>query len=174
VRDFNRRMAVKMGMIFGGGLGPSTAAMQPGSAQGSAELAKETSKLKGTPVMQVVRMGITANGDPLPAASEAPLPPANQPETPSAGEIAKRSTTSAITSRFGFGGFGHKKPQEEPQNNNNNNNDDQAQQKAPQPPQPSVLLESTTQTTSFSSAPIADSEFSIPADYHEVSADKSR
>jgi hypothetical protein len=166
VRDFNRRMAVKMGMMFGNSMGPAPMATQPGSAQGMAELAKEMSKLKGVPVMQVMRMGTTANGELLPAASEAPLPPANEPEMPSAGEIAKKSATSAITSRFGFGGFGRKKQQEQPQTN-----DDQAQQKAPQP---SVLLESTIETTSFSSAPIADSEFSVPADYREVSPENNR
>jgi flagellar motor protein MotB len=42
-------------------------------------MAKEMSKLKGVPVMQVMRMGSTANGEPLSAASEAPLPASSGP-----------------------------------------------------------------------------------------------
>lgn len=75
VRDFNRRMAVKLGRLIGGALPPSISAMQAGSAQGMAELAKEMARLKGVPVVQILRMGTTVNGKPLPAASESPLPP---------------------------------------------------------------------------------------------------
>jgi hypothetical protein len=93
VRDFNERYARKMGMIFGDIFKPSMAAMQPGSAEGMAEMVKEMSNLKGVPVMQVMRMGATANGEPLPAASEAPLPASNGPAMPSAGDVAKQSAT---------------------------------------------------------------------------------
>src|ERR1700730_7272760 len=109
VRDFNKRFALKMGMVFGDVFKPLMAAMQPGSAEGMAEMVKEMSKLKGVPVMQVMRMGSTANGEPLPAASEAPLPASNGPVMPSAGDVAKQSAASAISSRLGFGGFGKKK-----------------------------------------------------------------
>jgi hypothetical protein len=143
VRDFNRRLAVKMGTMFGTALAPApTAAQQPGSAQGMAELAKEKSKLNGVPAQHVMRMGTTANGEFLPAASEAPLPAANEPQTPSAGDVAKRSATSAITSRFGLGGFGQRKQQQDQPEKDN----DQGQQK---PQQPSVLMETRTEVTSF-------------------------
>jgi hypothetical protein len=167
VRDFNRRLAMKMGTMFGTALAPAPmATQQPGSAQGMAELAKEKSKLNGVPARHVMRMGTTANGEFLPAASEAPLPAANEPQTPSAGDVAKRSAASAITSRFGFGGFGHRKQQDQPENAN-----DEAQQKSQQP---GVLMETTTEVTSFSSAPIGDSEFAVPGDYREVAAEGNR
>ncbi len=163
VRDFNRRFATKMGMVFSGALKPAMAAMQPGSAEGMAAMVKEMSKLKGVPVMQVMRMGMTANGQPLPAASEAELPPSNEIKMPSAGEVAKRSATSEITSRLGgFGGlghFGHRNKQDQPQ-----------EKPAGDQPQAgnvtqSVLLESTTELTGFSSEAIPDSQFDIPAGY---------
>jgi len=69
VRDFNQKMALKMGVIFGDTFRPAMAAMQSGSAEGMAEMVKEMSKLNGVPVLQVMRMGTTANGQPLPAAS---------------------------------------------------------------------------------------------------------
>jgi len=166
VRDFNKRFAQKMGMVFGDVFKPSMAAMQPGSAEGMAEMVKEMSKLKGVPVMQVMRMGATANGEPLPAASEAPLPASNGPAMPSAGEVAKQSATSAISSRLGFGGFGKKKKdaaQEKPA--------EQSQAGQSATPAQSVLMESITQLTSFSSAPIDSSQFNVPAGYSLVAAD---
>ena len=48
-------------------------AQNPGAGQALSDMAKEMQKLKGVPIMQVMRMGTTINGQPLPAASEAPL-----------------------------------------------------------------------------------------------------
>ena len=168
VRDFNERFARKMGMIFGDVFKPSMAAMQPGSAEGMAEMVKEMSKLKGVPVMQVMRMGSTANGEPLPAASEAPLPASNGPAMPSAGDVAKQSATSAIASKLGgFGGFGKKKKdpaQDQPA-------PDQSQSSQTASPTQSVLMESSTQLSSFSSAPVDSSQFNVPAGYAQVAAE---
>jgi len=168
VRDFNERFARKMGMIFGDVFKPSMAAMQPGSAEGMAEMVKEMSKLKGVPVMQVMRMGSTANGEPLPAASEAPLPASNGPAMPSAGDVAKQSATSAIASKLGgFGGFGKKKKdpaQDQPA-------PDQSQSSQTASPTQSVLMESSTQLSSFSSALVDSSQFNVPAGYAQVAAE---
>ena len=166
VRDFNKRFALKMGMVFGDVFKPSMAAMQPGSAEGMAEMVKEMSKLKGVPVMQVMRMGATANGEPLPAASEAPLPGSNGPVMPSAGDVAKQSAASAISSRLGFGGFGKKKKdpaQDKPAEQSQSGQTATATQ--------SVLMESSTQLTSFSSDPVDPSQFKVPAGYTLVAAD---
>ena len=168
VRDFNERYARKMGMIFGDIFKPSMAAMQPGSAEGMAEMVKEMSNLKGVPVMQVMRMGATANGEPLPAASESPLPASNGPAMPSAGDVAKQSATSAIASKLGgFGGFGKKKKdpaQDQP-------TPDRSQSSQTASPTQSVLMESSTQLSSFSSAPVDSSLFNVPAGYVQVAAD---
>jgi hypothetical protein len=168
VREFNKRFAVKMGMVFGDVFKPSMAAMQPGSAEGMAEMVKEMSKLKGVPVMQVMRVGATANGEPLPAASEAPLPASNGPAMPSAGDVAKQSASSAITSKLGLGGFGRKKKdpaQDQPPA--------QSQSGQTASPTQSVLMESNTQLTSFSTAPIDSSQFNPPAGYTQVTSQTS-
>jgi hypothetical protein len=98
VRDFNARMAAKMGTIFSGAMPSMTPQMmsaQPGMFSGMADMAKEMSKLKGVPVSQVMRMGTTADGSPLPAASEAPLPASNGPN---AGDVANQAATNAANS----------------------------------------------------------------------------
>ena len=161
VRDFNKRFAVKMGVVFGDTFKPTVAAMQPGSAEGMAEMAKEMSKVKGVPVMQVMRMGSTTNGQPLAAASDAPLPASNGP---SAGDVAKQSASSAITSKLGFGGFGKKKDQQAP---------DQSKSGQAATPTQSVLMESSTQMASFSSDPINSSQFSVPAGYAQIAPESN-
>ncbi len=173
VREFERRYAIKMGMIFNQALGPALAAMQPGMAKGMGEMAKEMSKIKGTPVLQITRMGATPDGKPLPAASEAPLPPT--PETPSAGEVAKEgakeSATSAITSKIGlggFGGFGHKKKKEEQPK------EVEASQKTDQQPAAMVLMETSMEMVGFSSAAIDDARFQVPAGYKQVEPPANR
>lgn len=192
-REFNQKLAAKMGDIFGSsGMASSLAAMQPSQAQGMSQMVKEVSKLKGIPVQQVMRMGATANGQPLPAASEAPLPANSTPDTPSAGDIAKQSAHSAIASQLsafhlgGFGhnntqipaadaatdtatsgiasklsgfGFGHKKKQTPPPADAAN---------PQQTPTATVLMESQTNLTSFSSAPIDSAKFSVPAGFTQV------
>lgn len=164
VREFYKRYAVKMGNVFGGALGqgisPAMLASYRGSGQGMADMAKEMSKMKGVPVLQVMRMGTTADGTPLPAASEGPLPASNGPAMPSAGDVARESAASAISSKLGafggLGGFGKKKKEPAPE-----------APTAGGTPTVAVLLESNTQMTGFSKT--ADvSRFAVPAGYKQV------
>jgi hypothetical protein len=123
------------------------------------------SKLKGTPVLQVMRMGMTTDGKPLPAASEAPLPPSDaSPPMPSAGEVAQQSASSAIASSlpFGLGGFGHKKKADPPPADANANAATGSAQ-----PTSSVLMETNTQITSFSRT-VNEANFVIPAGFKQV------
>ena len=167
VRDFNKRFAIKMGTVFSDVFKPQLAAMQPGTGEGMAEMVKEMSKLSGVPVLQIMRVGTTANGAPLPAASEAPLPPSNSPEMPSAGEVAQQSAASAITSKLGLGGFGfgHKKKKDEPQPQETTQ---KPQSQGAQSADAGVLMESSTELTSFSSAPIDPSQFNVPPGYSQI------
>jgi len=161
VREFQQRFAAKLGTVFGGSISPALLASQPGAGKAMADMVKEMSKLKGVPVLQVMRMGTTANGDPLPAASEAPLPQSSSPETPSAGQVAKDSATSAIASSLGLGGlggFGRKKKAADPA--------PAADQQAK--PGPAVLMESNTQLSDFSQASADASRFTVPAGYKQV------
>ena len=75
-RNFEMKMAQKMGAAMGGGAGLGTVmGARPDMAKAFGEVAKEkTAKLKGIPVLTVTRIGTTADGAPLPAASEAPKP----------------------------------------------------------------------------------------------------
>jgi hypothetical protein len=178
MREFNVRYAKKLGEVYGAAISsmmtnmrrqmPASAA---GSSQGFSEMAKEVSKLKGVPVYTVMRMGSTADGKPLAAASEAPLPADDQSASlPSAGDAAKQGTddaaTSAISSKLGgfgsmLGGFGHKKKNDLPP---------AAATNTSAPPQPTsmVLMETTTEMGGFSRASIDGSHFLPPAGYQQV------
>jgi hypothetical protein len=136
-----------------------------GAGQGMADMAEEMSKLKGTPVLQVMRMGMTTDGMPLPAASEAPLPPSDaNPPMPSAGEVAQDSASSAIASKLspfgGLGGFGHKRKADPPPADPN-------AAAAPAQPTSSVLMETNTQLTSFSRT-VNEVNFVVPAGFKQI------
>jgi hypothetical protein len=180
VRDFDMRWGKKMGAMLNGALNPSASmpvAMQPGAVKGMSEMTKEMAKMKGVPVLQIMRMGSTADGQPLPAASEAPLPPSDSAAMPNAAQVAQgaaantasNAATSAVASQMGglggliggLGGFGHKKKQQQ--------QDHPADQPSAQNAgTASVLVESSTELTSFSSASVDDSRFSVPVGYKQV------
>jgi hypothetical protein len=161
VRDFYRRMGEKMADASQG-LGYDFSRMlaqNPGAGIALGDMAKEMQKLDGVPIMQVMRVGTTLNGQPLPAASEAPLPP--PPAGPSGSDVAKQGLSSAISSRIpGFGGFGKKKQQDPPPDQNQNGGQAQATS--------SILMETQITTSNFSSAPVDPSHFDIPAGYKQV------
>lgn len=170
VRDFYRRYAEKMGVMLSGVMNPRMLAQQPGMAKGMASMMEEMSKLKGVPVLQVMRMGSTTNGQPLPAASEAPLPASNDSPAPGAGDVAQQSAASAIASKlggFGLGGFGRKKKTTDAAPANDQGNPSNNQQQAV-----AVLIETNTELNSFSTAPADVSRFAIPAGFQQVSWDK--
>ena len=167
VAEFYRKFALKMGTVFSSAINPAMLAQYQGASKGMADMTEEMSKLKGTPVLQVMRMGMTTDGQPLPAASEAPLPPPPAgPTMPSAGDVAKQSASSAIASKlggFGLGGFGHKKADPAP---------------APAPADPgstpsattptsSVLVETSTQMGGFSRT-VDETNFAIPAGFKQI------
>ena len=153
IREFNKRYALKMGVVMSGAVNPQMMAMmgQPASGKGMADMVEEMSKLKGIPVLQIMRMGTTANGAPLPAASEAPLPAG--PPPPTAGEIARQSVMNSLP----FGGFGRKKKQEDPPPADANGQ-----------PAAAVLIESNIQMKSFSKASVNPDVFALPTGYKQV------
>jgi hypothetical protein len=161
VKEFYRKFAVKMGTVFSSAINPAMLAQYQGAGKGMAEMTEEMSKLKGTPVLQVMRMGTTMDGTPLPAASEAPLPPPPAgPAMPSAGDVAKQSASSVLSSKlggFGLGGFGKKKADPPPA--------DPAGAAAQ--PTSSVLMETNTQMGGFSRT-VNDASFAVPAGFKLV------
>ena len=160
VRDFYRRMAMKMVDSNTIALGydfSKMLAQNPGAGQALGDMAKEMQKLDGVPIMQVMRMGTTTNGQPLPAASEAPT--AAEPAGPSKGDVAKAGLGSALSSRLGGFGFGKKKQDPPPEQNTDQN--------AAQPTS-AILMETQITTSNFSSAPVDPSHFDVPAGYRLV------
>lgn len=162
VKEFYQKFAQKMGTVFSSSaINPAMLAQYKGASQGLRDMAEEMSKLKGTPILQVMRMGTTANGQTIPAASEAPLP---QSQSPSAGDVAKESATDSIASKLGglggFGGFGHKKQQPK-QDSAPANSGSGAQ------PAYAVLMETNTQMGNFSRT-ANDASFAIPAGFKQI------
>lgn len=157
VRGFEKRYAVKLGTVLSPALTPQIMGMmqQPAAGKGMADMVEEMAKLKGIPVLSIIRMGTTIDGSPLPATSEAPLPVG--PPPPSAGEIAKQSASAAIMNSLPFGGFGRKKKQEEPPPADN-----------PAQRTSAVLIEMSIQMTNFSNASIDPAQFRPPAGYKQV------
>lgn len=194
IRAFYARMAREMGDGYpgGGDLGVSRMlASQPGAGEALSDMAKEMQKLKGAPVLQVMRMGMTTGGKPLLAASEAPLPAeaSSGSQGPSLGDAVKDSAAQATEQEAGrrvgrlgsFGGVGgslagglsgwhkNKKKQAPPPAENP---DTQAQQQAASAPTQAILVEMKSESSNFSTAPIADSQFEVPAGYRQVSPDQ--
>jgi hypothetical protein len=163
VREFYKRYAAKMGTVMSGAIDPQMMAMmrQPAAGKGMADMVEEMSKLKGIPVLQIMRMGTTADGTPLAAASEAPLPVG--PPPPTAGDVAKQTASSVMMSSIPFGGFGRKKKQDAPPPTNDADASAQAAAAA-------VLVESKIEMTSFSKGAVDVAQFSLPAGYKQVEA----
>jgi hypothetical protein len=165
VREFHERMAKKLATAVSS-LGVDFSRMlaqNPGATDALKGMGKEMQKIDGVPVQQIMRMGTTVNGAPLPAASEAPLPPDNSPAMPSAGDVAKQSAASMLTSKIPFG-FGKKKKEQ----NDPPPPDQNAQNANAQQPTSAVLMESQTTITNFSSAPVEEGKFEVPAGFKQV------
>ena len=151
IADFHKRMAQKLDWT------PSSMGMmgaRPDMAKGSAELAKEVSKLNGMPVFQTVKMGVHAEGQPQGGQ------PAAQQQQQQDQQADKPSLGGLLGGKLG--GFGRKKKSQ----------DEQASEGGA-PPQNSgdasgSLMEMTTEMSGFSAAPVDGSKFEIPAGFKQV------
>lgn len=146
VRAFHQRMAAKMAWT------PGSSAFTQGRgdmAKAFGDLAKESAKLDGVPVLVVVSMGGAAEGQPG-------QPPAAQPsqreEPPSVG--------GALGRLGGLGGLGRRKQEPPPK-----------QEQPASASAPGTLLEMTTETTSFSNGSVDASKFEVPAGFKQVQND---
>jgi hypothetical protein len=165
LRDFDRRYAEKMASVMGIGAGQDFTSMlmaHPGATEAMAKMAVEMQKLHGIPVMQITRMGPTADGKPIPAASEAPLPP--PAPSPSGGDVAKQAFVNSLPF-----GFGHKKKDQD-QNAGSNG----AQPAGAQSGVAAILMETQITSSNFSSAPIDGSHFEVPAGMKQITLPEDR
>ena len=168
VKAFYMKMGQKLAFAPGGmGLTMGRADI----AKGMARASKEMAKMDGIPVLQIMRMGPKLTPEQQAEFAKAQREQANQPPPPSASEAAGSAASGAALGRMGragaiggalggFGGFGRKKKQE------------QAQEAPPAAPQQTstpppgdaqavggagMLMEMTTEITSFSSGSVDDS-----------------
>ena len=154
VREFERKLALKMGTAFTASPDLTAVVHQAQSSDELKAMANEMSQIQGVPVLQVMRMGMTTDGKPLPAASEAPLPQ----------QSAAPSLRSALTGSLPFGGFGRKKKQPEAASP-----DASSTQGGEAQPQSAVLVESTTELGNFTEH-VDPAVMEVPAGYKLVVA----
>lgn len=163
LRAFHMRMAKKIALNLGSGMDLSRMmAQNPGAMQAMADLAKEMQKLKGVPVFQVMRMGTTSDGKPIPAASEAPLPAGSQ--GPSGGDMARQGASSVLSNAIPFGLGRKKKSDEQAANQDQGAGSSGKAQSAG----PAILMETQTTSSGFSAAPVDASHFDVPAGFKQV------
>ncbi len=165
VKEFNRVMGTKMASAASG-VNPMIA-MQAGASamKGIAEAGKKLHEIDGIALFTVTKMSGASmgfGGMRPPESGNTGNSPAVDPR-----EASKDAGRDAVLSRLpgGLGGLGRKRPQQK-----------SAPEQAPAPanPQPqaaagdNLMMESTTEVVSFSSAPVADSAFQVPAGYKRV------
>jgi hypothetical protein len=152
INEFHKRMAQKLAFTAGGA---SLAAMGgAGMARGMVEVKKEVAKMDGVPVLEIVRMGGTAQPGAAPQSSAPPQP----------------SVKEALSGAFGgFGGFGKKKKKEEPPKE-----EPKTQEQGNATTATGSLMELTTETSGFASAAVDSSKFQVPAGYKQVEHSMSK
>jgi hypothetical protein len=174
LRAFNQRMAKELAMDTSASQMSGLLSAQPGGAQALADLKKEAAKMSGLPVLQVTRVGVSADGQPLPAPSVAPMAQ-NKSDGSGAGNVAADASTQvasdSISSKLGglgraLGGSGmgglmrHK----------TSNTATPAANSGGDAATAGVLLESQTETGNFSTAPVDPNSFQVPAGYKQVTS----
>jgi hypothetical protein len=151
LRDFQQRMAAKLAWM------PGSSAFAQGRgdmAKAFSDLAKESAKLDGVPVLQIVSMGGSAEGQ----AGQQQAQPRQQEEQ------SAPSIGGALGRLGGLGGLGRRKQTEEPK---------QGQQTASSGA-PGTLMELTTESSNFSSASVDASKFEVPAGFKQVESEMLR
>lgn len=144
VAEFYKKMANKMAWNPGASMFAGFAQSNPDISRGMGEVYKESAKLNGMPVYEVITIGGNMQGQAAPGAG---APQADGGEHPSAaGALA-----GALGGRFGLG----KKKK--------------AQQEEPQTASASgALIEMTTELSGFSSSAVDSSKFDPPAGFQKV------
>ena len=175
VRDFYKRMSTKVAWS------PSSTGMmaRPDMAKGMAELAKESAKLDGVPVMQIVKMGAAGDEASMAQYREAQAKQEQAKKDnppPSAGEVAAGAALGRLGGLAGgLGGFGRKKkPAAEQPAEQSPAKTETASAPASSGDPSGALMEMTTEMTNFSSGPVDPSKLSVPSGFKEVPNELSK
>jgi len=153
IAKFYRRMGEKMAWTPDSGMNAMMG--RPDMARAMENMRKEGSKMNGTPVLTVMKMTGSAEGQPDSAS-----------DTQTSSQQSKPQPKPDLGTLLGgkFGGFGRKKKQ------------DDSQSSSTPPPSNNAsgsgtLMEMTTETTGFSSAPVDPTRFSPPAGFKKVESE---
>ncbi|NWF84827.1 MAG: hypothetical protein HXY18_13475 [Bryobacteraceae bacterium] len=179
MREFQMRMAQKISWDVSNARFLGIGQMQPGFSEGMQKLSAEAKKIEGTPLMTITRMmgmmGGAGMGD-MPEISGPGAADVNDAAARAARDEAAREaaiqTSRASGGRFGglagaaaggmLGGLGRKKQSEQPTQPRPSGSGQQAAS-GPQP-----FMEVTSEVMWFSTKPIEDSQFEVPAGFKEV------
>ncbi len=150
VRDFERKMAAQIGM-----LPDQQMAEMRQSMQGMVEVNKQMAEMKGIPVLTVMDMGMPA-GAMEGAQQQQQQQPQAQQNNDSGGGL------SGLAARGILGGFGRKKKA----------NADQPDNANASPVPPGTLMQTTTESSGFSAAPVDTSKFEVPGGFTRLQAEE--
>lgn len=155
VRAFYTRMGEKLAFNPGGGMFMSS----PEASRNMGELYKEIGKLDGIPVLQTISMGVPGQPGSGDASAQAGSGGQQQQQQQAARPSLGGALGGALGGKFGLG---RKKQQ-----------DDQSSTAQPSTQQqgngnPGSLMEATTEMSGFSSDPVDDSAFAVPAGFKKV------
>ncbi len=148
VRDFERKMAQRIGM-----LPDQQLAQMRQSMQGMVEVNKQMADMKGIPVLTVMDIGLPAD-----AMAQAQGQQPSQPPTQAQQNNDSGGGLSGLAARGILGGFGRKKKA----------NADQPDSPGASPAPPGTLMQTTTESSGFSSAPVDSSKFEVPAGFTQL------
>src|SRR5579864_67691 len=150
IADFYKRMGEKMNWAPSMGMMGS----RPDMAKGMAELYKESAKLNGMPVLQLVKMTMHAEGQPQ-GHSAAQAPPPEQQDQ----QAEKPSLGGLLAGRLGR----KKKSQDESSGQGESGGQAQGSTSAS-----GSLMEMTIESSGFSAAPVDPSKFEVPPGFKQV------
>jgi hypothetical protein len=158
VRAFYTRMGEKLAFNPGGGMFASS----PEASKNMGELYKEIGKLDGIPVLQTISMG----GMGQPGSGDASAQPGSggqqqQQQQPAARPSLGGALGGALGGKFGLG---KKKQQQDDQSSTAQPSQQQQQGNG----NPGSLMEATTEMSGFSSEPVDESAFAVPAGFKKV------
>ena len=157
VRAFYTRMGEKLAFNPGGGMFMSS----PEASKNMGELYKEIGKLDGIPVLQTISMGVPGQ----PGSGDASAQPGSggqqqQQQQPAARPSLGGALGGALGGKFGLG---RKKQQQDDQASTG-----QQSQQQQGGGNPGSLMEATTEMSGFSSDPVDELNFAVPAGFKRV------
>jgi hypothetical protein len=156
---FYRRMGEKLAWTPDAGANPMMG--RPDMARAIQNMRKEGSKMDGIPILSVMKVTGSAEGQPDSTSDTQTTSQQSKPQP-------KPDLGSVLGGRLGgFGGFGRKKKQ------------DDSQASSTPPPSETTsasgsLIEMTTESSGFSSAPVDSSRFSPPAGFKKVESEMTK